>query len=180
MEKIINRLMESPTGLTSTYRSGPSETDRLALASSSSQLRPALLFVNGPFRESVADTRLVKDFVVLPDLPQPKVNKHLIALVSKKLVTKNNIGVSGSSAMTHDQFLDSILLRGPVDGSAEHAVLCLRAINRLIPNRARSRTSGSARKAQREAGYSNAEWAGADSAVVWLDALTMLVNRLRS
>ncbi|GFZ50053.1 hypothetical protein JCM24511_07806 [Saitozyma sp. JCM 24511] len=50
MEKIIHRLMESPTGLT------------------------------------------IKDFVVLPDLPQPKVNKHLIALVSKKLVTKNNNG----------------------------------------------------------------------------------------
>ncbi|RSH93450.1 hypothetical protein EHS25_007806 [Saitozyma podzolica] len=50
MEKIINRLMESPTGLT------------------------------------------IKDCVALSDLPQPKVNKHLIALVSKKVVTKNNIG----------------------------------------------------------------------------------------
>lgn len=57
MEKIINRLMESPTGLTSTYRSDTANTDRFALASS--HLRafaalprfvPALLLVNGPFR----------------------------------------------------------------------------------------------------------------------------------
>jgi hypothetical protein len=132
--------------------------------------------MDGPFRESVADIRPVKDCVALSDLPQPKVNKHLIALVSKKVVTKNNIGVSSSSIMSHDEPLTRYC---GADWSTEHVVLCLRARTWLIPNRARSRTNGSAHKARQEAGYSNAEWAGADSAVVWLDAWTMLVNPLR-
>ena len=37
----------------------------------------------------------VKDLITLPDLPQAKVNKCMIALVAKKLVVKENVGVSG-------------------------------------------------------------------------------------
>lgn len=74
----------------------------------------------------VADTRLVKDFVVLPDLPQPKVNKHLIALVSKKLVTKNNNGVSCSFCdVSMARLRLQKLRRGPVDwSSGQLSMLC--------------------------------------------------------
>ncbi len=43
---------------------------------------------------------LVKEMVASPDLPQPRVNKCLIALVTKKIVSKNSIGVSNHCLMS--------------------------------------------------------------------------------
>lgn len=49
-----------------------------------------------PLEVKVEADRAVKAMIFPPDLPQPKVNKCLIALVTKKVVVKNNVGVSCS------------------------------------------------------------------------------------
>lgn len=49
----------------------------------------------------------MKDLVSPPELPQPKANKHLIALVTKKLVTKANIDVSGIFTSVRVRSIDS-------------------------------------------------------------------------
>ena len=71
METIIGKLMDHPGGLTSKHDQ--------ALVRRVVELK------------CVAT---VKDMVALPDLPQPRVNKCLIALVTKKIVSKLSVGVS--------------------------------------------------------------------------------------
>jgi len=73
MEKIIEKLMVKSTS------SGESDAHALAF-----RLEP-------PFRRQLT---AAAELVSTPDLPQPKVNKCLIALVAKKLVTKTSTGVS--------------------------------------------------------------------------------------
>jgi hypothetical protein len=70
MEKLIGKLMVNPSGLASEFYSVPK-----------SELRPNIMFSAG-------------DLVSPPDLPQAKVNKCLIALVAKKLVSKESVDVS--------------------------------------------------------------------------------------
>jgi hypothetical protein len=75
MEKVIEKLMDNPSGLSSTCPNYPQ--NHLLVAR----------------REDSANYACTVKEIVSSELPQPKVNKHLIALVSKKLVTKVNQGV---------------------------------------------------------------------------------------
>lgn len=67
MEKIIAKLMDNPQGL-------PSR------------------FPNASFTSQLINIA-VADMIAPPELPQPRVNKCLIALVTKKIVSKSSVSV---------------------------------------------------------------------------------------
>jgi hypothetical protein len=95
MERVIGKLMDKPEGL-------PSESSFAPSAISAFPCRHCIhtephLTWFGP-RAVPKLTTPVLDMVSMPEMPQTKVNKCLIALVGKKVVAKVNVGVSNALA----------------------------------------------------------------------------------